>query len=225
MSSNNLPCGVIKDLLPLYHDGVCSEESRKLVEEHLAECPACKEEYETFSREGKLLPASENTTDIGQLSAVSLKQVHRLILWKRVTASAFAILVLLAGIFGGICWMKNQSHLISYDSEKDNIRVSYEETGDLAVRLYGSDWETIHALVIELEKKQILLFSMTATAWDDITAGDNHISYYTLVSGDSELAPDAVYYMYGDISSYSYDELVELFAKGDGPFTKLWEAE
>lgn len=223
--SNNLPCGVIKDLLPLYHDGVCSEESRKLIEEHLAICPVCQAEYESFSREEKLLPASDNTADIGQLSAVSLKQVHRLILWKRVTASAFAVLVLLAGIFGGVCWMKNQSHLISYDSEKDNIRVSCEENGDLAVRLYGSEWEMINSVLIELEKEQIILFSMTATTWGDIIAGNNHISYYTLVSGNSELTPDAVYYMYDDISSYAYDELVELFEKGDGPFTKLWEAE
>ena len=37
-----IPCDVITDLLPLYHDGVCSENSRKCVEEHLAECPACK---------------------------------------------------------------------------------------------------------------------------------------------------------------------------------------
>ena len=37
-------CGVIRDLLPLYADDACSEESRTLVEEHLAECPACAEE-------------------------------------------------------------------------------------------------------------------------------------------------------------------------------------
>ena len=28
-----LSCDVIQDLLPLYHDGVCSKESRKIVEE------------------------------------------------------------------------------------------------------------------------------------------------------------------------------------------------
>ena len=83
----------------------------------------------------------------------------------------------------------------------------------------------IDSVLIELEKEQIILFSMTATTWGDIIAGNNHISYYTLVSGNSELTPDAVYYMYDDISSYAYDELVELFEKGDGPFTKLWEAE
>ena len=37
-------CNVIRDLLPLYADEVCSNESRELVDEHLAECPACTEE-------------------------------------------------------------------------------------------------------------------------------------------------------------------------------------
>lgn len=37
-----LNCEVIQDLLPLYEDGVCSPESRKLVEEHLKTCKACQ---------------------------------------------------------------------------------------------------------------------------------------------------------------------------------------
>jgi hypothetical protein len=35
-------CGVVKDILPLYHDGVCSDDSRQLVEEHLAQCDCCQ---------------------------------------------------------------------------------------------------------------------------------------------------------------------------------------
>ena len=34
-------CKVIEDLLPLYIDEVCSDESKRLVEEHLEECDAC----------------------------------------------------------------------------------------------------------------------------------------------------------------------------------------
>ena len=34
-------CDVIRDLLPLYADDACSEGSRRMVEEHLAECPEC----------------------------------------------------------------------------------------------------------------------------------------------------------------------------------------
>lgn len=41
-SENKFPCGAVRDLLPLYRDNVCSDESRRLVEEHLAECADCK---------------------------------------------------------------------------------------------------------------------------------------------------------------------------------------
>ena len=37
-----LDCEVIRDLLPLYADEVCSEKSRSLVDEHLAACPECE---------------------------------------------------------------------------------------------------------------------------------------------------------------------------------------
>jgi hypothetical protein len=36
-----IDCSVIRDLLPLYADDVCSPASRQLVEEHLPDCPAC----------------------------------------------------------------------------------------------------------------------------------------------------------------------------------------
>lgn len=38
-------CEIVRDLLPLYIDDVCGADSRKLVEEHLAVCEACRREY------------------------------------------------------------------------------------------------------------------------------------------------------------------------------------
>lgn len=35
-------CEVVQDLLPLYHDQVCSDSSRRMVEEHILECETCK---------------------------------------------------------------------------------------------------------------------------------------------------------------------------------------
>jgi len=35
-------CEVIQDLLALYHDGVCSKDSREMVESHLQDCEVCK---------------------------------------------------------------------------------------------------------------------------------------------------------------------------------------
>lgn len=45
----NYPCGIIKDLLPLYIDDVCNDESRQAVENHLAECEDCRKCYEAMS--------------------------------------------------------------------------------------------------------------------------------------------------------------------------------
>ncbi len=36
-------CDVIRDLLPLYADSACSGKSREMVEEHLQECPDCRD--------------------------------------------------------------------------------------------------------------------------------------------------------------------------------------
>ena len=44
-----ITCNVIKDLLPLYHDKICSEDSRKIVEEHLVECDNCRKELAYMS--------------------------------------------------------------------------------------------------------------------------------------------------------------------------------
>lgn len=43
-----ISCEVIKDLLPIYHDGVCSKESKAMVEEHLAGCDHCKTELQVI---------------------------------------------------------------------------------------------------------------------------------------------------------------------------------
>lgn len=43
-----MECKVIQDLLPLYVDSCCSQESAKLVEEHIALCDTCKNLYENM---------------------------------------------------------------------------------------------------------------------------------------------------------------------------------
>ncbi len=59
-------CDVIQDLLALYHDGVCSEESRKAVEEHLAECRKCStvaKQLEDTEIESNIAEQAENIID------------------------------------------------------------------------------------------------------------------------------------------------------------------
>lgn len=46
-----IPCSVIRDLLVLYEDGVCSEETKQMIEEHIAGCGECREIYEKTAQD------------------------------------------------------------------------------------------------------------------------------------------------------------------------------
>ena len=62
----NKECEVIRDLLPLYADDVCSETSRGLIEEHLQECPECSavlEKLRTHEIESGLREEKEEVID------------------------------------------------------------------------------------------------------------------------------------------------------------------
>ena len=62
-----LDCEIIRDLLPLYGDNVCSEKSREAVEEHLRECETCREELKALGENNipALLRAEGGTPVIG----------------------------------------------------------------------------------------------------------------------------------------------------------------
>ena len=45
-----ITCDVIQDLMPSYVDGILSEDSRALVEEHMGTCQECRKMLEIMSR-------------------------------------------------------------------------------------------------------------------------------------------------------------------------------
>ena len=59
------PCGIIRDLLPLYIDDVCNEESKQEVENHLSECEKCRNYYNSMkSTEGFVAKENDNSEDM-----------------------------------------------------------------------------------------------------------------------------------------------------------------
>jgi len=44
----DISCDVIRDLLPLYVDDVCSETSKRLVVEHVKKCENCRKILESL---------------------------------------------------------------------------------------------------------------------------------------------------------------------------------
>ena len=92
-----LSCEVIRDLLPLYYDKICSKESSLLVEEHLAECPQCADELQ------KLKMNIENPT-ISDGKAKVMKNISER--WKRDKRVSFTKgSMLVSALAAAICFI------------------------------------------------------------------------------------------------------------------------
>ena len=48
-------CNIVEDLLPLYLEDMCSEDSKAALEKHLQECPACREKLSRM-RNSEIIP-------------------------------------------------------------------------------------------------------------------------------------------------------------------------
>ena len=88
----NIPCNVVNDLLPLYHDGVCSPETAVLIEEHLRGCEGCREEYHKLQAAPQ--PAVSSAREAKR--ALELKKIRRVMRRKRIAIAAVAVALAIA---------------------------------------------------------------------------------------------------------------------------------
>ncbi len=91
-------CEIIKDLLPLYIDGVSSDVSNKLIEEHLSECEDCKKELEQI-KDAPVLTVKDDSLETSVKSAgKKIKKFKKRTVIKAVSA-ALAICIALTLVF------------------------------------------------------------------------------------------------------------------------------
>ena len=109
-------CGIIDDLLPLYLDGACSEESKVMIEAHLENCEACSRKLNRMKSE-PVMPASFiSEREIANYARKVRK--HRI----RQTVAAVAVCVIaacmLALIFLALQDMYHYANPTIYDVEE-----------------------------------------------------------------------------------------------------------
>lgn len=92
-----LPCEVMQDILPLYHDGVCSDMTKELAEQHLKECPSCRAALACMDEEFQI---SEKELDTAKCLA-SIQNAWRKSKMKAWGKGFFIALVLVALILAG----------------------------------------------------------------------------------------------------------------------------
>ena len=204
------PCDIIQDLLPLYLDGVCSEESKRAVEAHLSECAACKEFYTAMQQADKT-GVDPHSADRELQKAASFQNVRKKLVRKQILAAFASVAVLLTALFAAAGILKSTGKNVEY---ADNISVSMVD-GSLVGRLQGSriDQTRIKRVSIFMgeQEKNYLFFSVADTKWDQLTTSPHSFSECTLCFANKGAGQiDAVYYYTGEyagIESMSGAEL------------------
>lgn len=82
-------CDIIKDLLPLYAEGMVSDKSKDIIEEHFAECEACREIYKSMTAPE---PQVQFYTEPAQSFKKYVKKKKWSFGWKVALVTALAVL-------------------------------------------------------------------------------------------------------------------------------------
>ncbi len=100
----NTTCEVIRDLLALYHDGVCSDGSKSLVEEHLKNCSACQKELEMMDAELSTAQIQPKSVNSFKAAASAWKESKKKSFVKGTIITAVICVLLFAGFYGLMQW-------------------------------------------------------------------------------------------------------------------------
>lgn len=150
-------CDIIGDLLPLVAENIASEASRKLVEEHIMDCPDCREQYESLKKHDSVETAIPQDGEMA-LGAVKEEIRHR----RRNSVLLVACLVFLV-----VFTVFSQLTAPQYLPYSEGL-LSIEESADGTV--YGTFSSEVTAYQIRTVQGENLEIELTAwtTVWDQL---------------------------------------------------------
>ena len=137
-----LECDVIRDLLPLYAEKLASPASSALVEQHLAECPACRAELEQMEKPVPVQPEPQPDAP--------LRSIRKTLQKRSIRIAAAAVLAVLCA-FGLVFWMGNLS-----------TPVTAEEAG---IWLYNKKEDGANLCVLEVQGENVRLETEGGFSW------------------------------------------------------------
>ncbi len=227
-----ITCDVIQDLMPSYIDGILSEDSQTLVEEHMGTCQECRKMYEIMKeeqeKEQKQMRSSvasitgsgngdmkniERNANTG--SAAALKKIRKKLLVRRVLTVAVAVvLTLIIAAAGYNHWYFNEKYMTLEDSGmyvKDNCLYSSNNLISRMKVQYTEDGKTEFVYAIDAPYAGTLELKGTDMLLQDFSKKTEELS------PEDDSIPETVrevYYMSEEAEKKSL-ELTELEVKGD----------
>lgn len=131
---NEIHCSVIQDLLPLYHDGVCSEETADLIEIHLANCNKCEKELENLHATIEIPPVNiqshKQDEKMIRKMASSIQKMRKKAIYKGMGIAALICLCLFGAYYSLFEWniqkVKSEHFNISNVAQLSNGHIVYD---------------------------------------------------------------------------------------------------
>ncbi|MFZ2257634.1 MAG: zf-HC2 domain-containing protein [Clostridiaceae bacterium] len=193
---NKINCAIIKDILPLYADDIVSEDTKKLVEEHLLNCHDCKKELSLLKTDletPKVVITEKD--DIAFLKKLSLdikkKRVFTAIL--AATISAIGVILSFAYLTAPEYIPYTQSpEIITANEKNGSVTLSFigeyeltqREQGSYDISIYNTVWNEIIGITKSQtitvnpnnEKVNTIYYVSNAGQDDKVIYGRNPIS-------------------------------------------------
>ena len=126
---SKISCHIIQDILPLYVDGIVSEDTKEMVEEHLWECESCRKEAEHM-QERIVLP---NKKEFYQKEQEMLQKFKRRLINRRVLSAILGAVFVCALLASGYTILMIPKEAIPFDPDKVKVRL-WEKTHIYRIR-------------------------------------------------------------------------------------------
>lgn len=199
-------CSIIQDLLPLYVDGVVSQESKEMIEDHLKNCEECKKELAFMGKELSL-PIEKK--------ASILKGLNKKWRNKKVMVSGISILLTTLILCAVFYYVYHFETVIPYS--KPLVQIETQDKGELVARYYGNDYYSVkstHPVTVEIdgqEKSVLFLYYTETIAHSPSTKllknNDTRDKSEFIFPLDQAENVDAVYYAKFDIKEAIEEEI------------------
>ena len=172
-----ISCDVIRDLLPLYCDDVCSQDSHGLVENHLKDCRECSELLEKMKIECRISSEQEQSHEIIVKDMASV--------WRKSVMKSFlkGILVTLCAclILAGTYWCLTR--LVTIAIPGADVEATVESVADehVEIHLEVTDGKKVPfgSTVFTEDGKCYILVKRGVIA-EKNGAGENWVANYTI---------------------------------------------
>ena len=118
----NNKCDIIKDLLPLYAENMCSDDSRQAVAEHIAECESCRNELKKINTD----VAIQADSDVSMF-----KRIKKRARIEKVVISIVSIVFVLSALWFAQFFLINTDCAMDYEKYNlaENVKVEVDEDG------------------------------------------------------------------------------------------------